>query len=112
MLNLTIEKLDFEEKTIERTDKQDVVFKSARVDKFFKNIDPRLRVDVALFTNTFNITYWFAGTKIYYRTRYSREFDNQLGLILHTTHKNIKSLYTNGAFDNMLEYDMEETEVA
>lgn len=109
MLNLTVSDLKFEDKNVDRVDKQAVVFKSARMDKYFKDINPRLRVDVAVFDKTVNITYWFAGTKVYFRSRYSREFDNKLGTILYATYRNIKTFYAMGMFNHLLE---NETEVA
>jgi hypothetical protein len=105
MLNLTVENLNLEDKIVTRAEKKDVTFKSARLDKHFKNIHPRLRVDVAVFSNTLNLTYWFAGTKTYFRFRFSREFDNQLGIILYTTYKNIKANYVSGMYDYLLEDD-------
>lgn len=71
-------------------------FKSARLDKFFKNIHPDLCLEVSVFNSTFNITYWYYNRANSERTsskmvrvQYSRKYDDDLGVILFATYMNL-----------------------
>lgn len=102
MKNLTVSTLRTRTVTIPREGKKDTVFQGERLDKYFSDIDDRLCVDVAVFDNNFNITFWINGTKNYFRSRYSREFDDSLGFLLYSLHKTLKTLFACGGFKEFM----------
>lgn len=91
MKKFTIATLRTKDMSIPSADGTNITFKSARLDKLFKDVHPNICVDVAVFSNTFNITVWIARTGIYFRSKYSREFDNSLGILLYSIHKMLQA---------------------
>ena len=102
MKKFTIATLRTKDMSIPTADGKVTTFKSARLDKLFKDVHPNICVDVAVFSNTFNITVWIARTGVYFRSKYSREFDNSLGILLYSTHKMLQAAIRTSDLMNFL----------